>query len=103
MNRLEIHQKEINRICEKHHVEKLFVFGSILTEAFNEASDIDLVVQFGKVELSEYFNNFMGFKEEMEALLDRKVDLIENKAVKNPIFRKILDRDMQNIYERAAA
>lgn len=103
MNRLKIHQKEINRICERHHVEQLFAFGSVLTEAFNDESDIDLVVHFGKVELAEYFNNFMGFKEEMETLLGRNVDLIENKAVKNPIFRKILDRDMQNIYERAAA
>ena len=103
MQLLKQHKTEIEGICQNHHVEKLYVFGSVLTEAFNDASDIDFVVNFGEVEPSEYFNNFMGFKEEMEALLGRRVDLIENKAVKNPIFRKILDREMQNIYERAAA
>lgn len=33
---------------QKHKVHKLFVFGSILTNRFNDKSDVDLVVDFNK-------------------------------------------------------
>jgi len=42
----------------------------------------------------------MDFKEKLEKLFYRSVDLVENQAIKNPIFRKVVDRDKQLIYER---
>ena len=45
----------------------------------------------------------MDFKEALESLLNREVDIVENQAVKNPVFRKILDRDKKLIYERKSA
>ena len=36
---------------------KLFVFGSILTDRFNDNSDVDLGVSFNKTEVSDYFDN----------------------------------------------
>ena len=38
----------IINLCKKYKVNKLFVFGSILTNRFNETSDIDMVVDFDK-------------------------------------------------------
>ena len=45
----------------------------------------------------------MDFKEKLESVLSREVDIVENQAVRNPIFRKILDRDKILIYERKSA
>jgi predicted nucleotidyltransferase len=81
----------------------LYLFGSALTSQFNEASDIDLLVQFSQVDLLEYFDNYMDFKEELEALFNRPVDLVEDQAIKNPVFRRIVDRQKRLIYERKSA
>jgi len=45
----------------------------------------------------------MDFKEKLEALLNRPIDLVENQAVRNPIFRRVIDRDKKLIYERESA
>jgi predicted nucleotidyltransferase len=45
----------------------------------------------------------MDLKEKLEILFKRKVDLVENQAVRNPIFRKILDREKVLVYERKSA
>jgi len=90
-------------LCVNHKVGQLYLFGSALTNQFNESSDIDLLVQFNQVELLEYFDNYMDLKEKLEILFGRQVDLIENQAVKNPIFRRVIDRQKQLIYERKSA
>ena len=95
---------KIKAICLTHYVEKLFVFGSVTTKDFDEQSDIDILIQFNSnIDPAQYFNNYMDFKEEMESLLNREIDIVENQAVKNPVFRRILDRDKQLIYERKSA
>ena len=45
-------------LCKRHKVKKLFAFGSVLTNRFNEQSDIDLVVDFDKTNVDDYFSNF---------------------------------------------
>ena len=44
MKLIEDNSQGIPAICEKHKVSRLFVFGSILTDRFNEDSDVDMVV-----------------------------------------------------------
>jgi predicted nucleotidyltransferase len=95
---------KIRQACLEHNIEQLFFFGSVNTDKFNEQSDIDILVQFNDlIEPPEYFNNYMDFKEKLESILGREVDIVENQAVRNPIFRRILDRDKQLIYERKSA
>lgn len=65
-----------------------------------ETSDVDLLVQFGNMDIDHYFDNYMDFKDELEDLFNRPVDLVENQAIKNPVFRKVVDREKQLVYER---
>jgi predicted nucleotidyltransferase len=96
--------ENINKLCNQHQVEQLFIFGSIKTDKFNDKSDIDILLQFShNIDAAEYFENYMDFKEKMESLLNRQVDIVENQAVRNPIFRKILDREKILVYERKNA
>ena len=44
----------------------MFVFGSILTNRFNDESDVDMLVTFNKAEVKDYFSNFFDFKYSME-------------------------------------
>jgi uncharacterized protein len=103
VNLIEKNIDSIKNLCEKHKVKELYIFGSVLTDRFNEASDIDILIQFDDIELNDYFDNYMDFKEELESLLKYPVDLVENQAIKNPVFRQIVDRDKKLIYERKSA
>ena len=46
MKLIENNIQKIVALCKKYKVGKLFVFGSILTNRFNDNSDVDLVVDF---------------------------------------------------------
>lgn len=103
MNPISTNIDAIKSLCEKHNVEEMYLFGSVLTDKFSDTSDVDVLVQFGDVDLNNYFDNYMDFKEKLESILSRSVDIVENQAIKNPIFRKILDRDKKLIYDRKSA
>ena len=103
MNIVDLHKNTIFELCEKHEVKELYLFGSVLTEKFNESSDVDMLIQFNPIDLTKYFDNYMDLKEQLEDILKRPVDLVENQAIKNPIFRKIVDREKKLLYERKSA
>ena len=98
MNVVEEHLDQIRALCQKHHVAKLFVLGSVLTDEFAEDSDIDFIVDFSEIELYEYADNYFDLKSSMERILGREIDLLENKAIKNPYLRKSIDSSKRLIY-----
>ena len=100
MKLIEQNRKQLIELCEKHNVKELYLFGSILTNDFNELSDIDMLIQFYQIDLMDYFDNYMDLKEKLEVLFQRTIDLVENQAIRNPIFRSVVDRNKQLIYER---
>lgn len=103
MNLIEKHIDSLNSLCKQHKVKELYIFGSILTSRFRRDSDIDMLVQFENIDILEYADNYFDFKEKLEKLLGREIDLIENQAIRNPIFRKIVDREKKIIYDRKTA
>jgi hypothetical protein len=98
MNELEKHKQEVINLCKAHGVILLYAFGSSIKENFTENSDIDLLVTFGNVELKNYFSNFLDLKEKLESVFHRKVDLVEEQTVKNPILKNSINRTRQLIY-----
>lgn len=98
MNRIEKHIAAIIALCKQYKVKKLFVFGSVLTNRFNEKSDIDFLVDFNKQEIEDYFDNFFDFKYALEKLLDRDIDLVEEQTIRNPYLRKNIDNTKALIY-----
>lgn len=98
MKLIETNIQKIAALCKKYKVNKLFVFGSILTNRFNDNSDVDLVVSFNKAEVSDYFDNYFDFKYALEELFGREVDLLEEQTIKNPYLKKNVDRTKALIY-----
>lgn len=88
----------IKRLCTKYKVAKLYLFGSVLTDKFNESSDVDIVVEFKSMEHAEYVDNYYDFKSRLEKHLKRKVDLLEGQAIKNPFLKREIDSTKQLIY-----
>lgn len=103
MNLIEKNINKLTLLCKQHKVKELYIFGSIITKTFNDLSDIDFLVQFDDIDINDYFDNYMDFKEKLEDLFGRQIDLLENQAIRNPIFRRVLDRDKRLIYDRETA
>ena len=103
MNLIDTNKDKLIELCNRHKVKELYLFGSILTDKFSETSDIDLLIQFHPINLLDYFDNYIELKEELEQLFQRPVDLVENQAIRNPIFRRVIEREKQLIYERKSA
>lgn len=97
-NLLATHSTEIERICKLYRVRRLDVFGSILSESFSDKSDIDFLVEFERDSYVGAFEQFMGLKEDLEALLARPVDLIVNRSFRNPYFQREIEETKQVIY-----
>lgn len=90
---------KIAALCRKYKVAKLWVFGSILTPHFNDDSDVDFSVIFHYDQIQDLFLTFFDFIDELQQLLGRKIDLVDETAVKNSYFREELDRTKLLIYE----
>ncbi|MBE2272897.1 MAG: nucleotidyltransferase domain-containing protein [Flavobacteriales bacterium] len=89
---------EIIKLCETHQVASLYVFGSVLSGKFNAESDIDFLVNFKEINLSDYADNYFNLKFSLEDLLKRNVDLLEEKALKNPYFIESINQQKELVY-----
>ncbi len=100
MNLIELNIQRIFDLCRLHKVKELAVFGSILTERFNDNSDVDLLVDFEPIdhETFDYVDNYFGFRDALEGLFNRKVDLIEEKGLRNKYLIDNINRTKQLIY-----
>ena len=98
MNLVEKNIGRVRDLCKKHRVGKLFVIGSVLTDRFQNNSDIDFIVDFKDVDLYDYADNYFDLKFSLEKLFKRDVDLLEDKAISNPFLRQSLDLSKQLIY-----
>ncbi|MDE6716375.1 MAG: nucleotidyltransferase domain-containing protein [Muribaculaceae bacterium] len=98
MHLIESNMDKIIALCKRYKVAKLWVFGSILTPRFNDQSDVDFSVVFQYDQVDDLFVVFFDFLEELRQLLKRPVDLVDETAVKNPYFRRELNRTKRLIY-----
>lgn len=100
MKLIELNMQRIIDLCLKHKVKTLAVFGSILTDRFNDQSDVDLLVNFDTTdhEKWDYVTNYFDFRDALERLFGRKVDLVVEKGLKNRYFIANVNRTKQMIY-----
>lgn len=98
MKPFETYSPDIINLCKTHKVKSLYAFGSVLTDRFNQESDIDLIVDFSNIELEDYADNYFDFKFSLQDILKRSVDLLEEKAIKNPYFRQSVNQQRQLVY-----
>lgn len=98
MNSLDLYKSSIIKLCKAHKVKSLYAFGSVLTDGFNKDSDIDLIVDFATIEVLDYADNYFDFKFSLQDILKRPIDLLEEKAIKNPYFKNSVNQQKQLIY-----
>lgn len=91
------HKKEIEQFCEKHHISKLSLFGSVLTPLFKKSSDVDFLVCFEKKHTPTLFT-LIGMEMELSDLIGYKADLRTPNELSPPIRKTVLIK-AKTIYE----
>ncbi len=79
--------KAKNYLGEKYRLSKIGVFGSYARGDEKPGSDIDILVEFSSTpDLFEFFE----IEEYLERVLDRKIDLVREKAIKKQMKDEIM-------------
>ena len=95
---LTLDREAIGGLCRQHGVRSLVVFGSALSEQFDDTrSDVDFLVEFAD-DLTSRFDAYFGLKEGLEVLLGRPVDLVMRGALDNPYFAASVLRNSEELY-----
>lgn len=92
------HIEQIKEVCSLNQVKRLFAFGSVTRDKLNLESDIDLVVEFKESDPILYTDYYFDLKEKLQLLLKRPIDLLEEKAIRNPFLKTEIDRTKVLIY-----
>lgn len=71
--KISINSQKIKGFCQKHHISKLSLFGSVLRDDFNPDSDVDVLVEFEPGREPGFA--FFGMQTELSEIIGRKVDL----------------------------
>jgi predicted nucleotidyltransferase len=88
-------------LCQTHHVKRLYAFGSSVKGNFNEASsDIDLLIEIDHNDPIKRGENLLNIWDEFEQFFQRKVDLLTESSIKNPVLKKNIDATKILIYDR---
>jgi len=93
----DVPEDELARLCERHGIQELALFGSALTESFGEHSDLDVLVTF-KPQARPGFLTLARVQRELEQLFRRRVDLVPKGGLK-PAIRDAVLTSAQKLYE----
>ena len=93
------HEQRIHQLCCELAVRDLRLFGSALTRAFDPAtSDVDVVVEFFDPDAPGIADRFMALAIGLETIFQRPVDLVTRQAMRNPVFRRIVEETSEALY-----
>ncbi len=90
---------EIVTACKNHHVDAIALFGSAAKNAMHEDSDIDLLVEFSNdINVLNYADNYFSLLDQLQEILDRKVDLVSSRSLKNPVLKEEVYQSKVDLY-----
>jgi predicted nucleotidyltransferase len=92
--------REFLAICESHSVDKIYAFGSSITNQFDpQKSDIDIVVKINIDDPVDRGETLLSLWDKLEALFQRKVDLLTEDSIRNPYLKSSINRTKKLIYD----
>jgi predicted nucleotidyltransferase len=96
------YRAEIIRLCAAHQVRRLDLFGSARGKSVpSPASDVDFLVEFEPLPPAEYARQYFSLREALICLLGREVDLVVERAVRNPYFLASLQNSREPLFAAA--
>ncbi len=97
---IKIRLKEFHDICNYYNVKSLYAFGSAVRDDFDdESSDVDLLVEIDDTDPIGKGEKLMNLWDHLEDFFKRKVDLLTEPSIKNPVLKATIDRTKVLIYD----
>ena len=87
----------ISAFCQRHHIRKLALVGSVLRDDFTPDSDIDVLVEFEPGHVPGW--EFVSIQDELSDILGHPVDLNTPGFLSRHFRQQVLD-NAQVLYER---
>lgn len=87
----------LGELCRRWRIVELALFGSAVREDFREDSDVDVLVSFAP-EAKWTLLDLVRLRDELQVLVGRDVDLIEERALKNPFRRARILSEKQVLF-----
>jgi hypothetical protein len=91
-------KQEVFDACKEYKVKELHVFGSAVFQELRLVNDLDFLVLFERDGTEGAFKQFMGFKDSLESIFGKEVDLLTVKKFRNRIFEEEVNRTKQLVY-----
>lgn len=98
LHHLQAHREGLATLCRRHRVRRLAVFGSTARGEAKAGSDYDFLVEFETLPPGGYTTAFFGLQEDLRALLGAPVELVVERAIRNPYFRQSVQAQRQELY-----
>lgn len=90
---------QVIKLLKKHKIKSAYFFGSVLTDKFNENSDVDFLVNFQEnLDPLEKGQLWWDLYDSLKFSLNREVDILSEKTLKNPYFITELSQTKVKIY-----
>ncbi|MBI1826989.1 MAG: nucleotidyltransferase domain-containing protein [Planctomycetes bacterium] len=101
---IDAQRSELEALCRKYHVRRLEVFGSAADGTFDPArSDIDFLVDFFPFKSGTAFDTYFGLLEDIEALLERRIDLVDLESIRNPFVLRRVNESRKMVYDAGSS
>lgn len=87
------HSGEVAELCRLYQVERLDLFGSAASGAFDpESSDLDFIVAYRRdADPDPWFSKHLELQAALVRVFDRPVDLVIDQPFRNPYFAKAVE------------
>ena len=87
---ISIDRSALSALCQRHHIVRLSVFGSVLRDDFRPDSDVDVLVEFQPGHVPGL--KFLTIERELSQLLQgRRVDLVTPRFLNARIRDHVLE------------
>jgi uncharacterized protein len=91
---------KLHDICKSLGIQRMYAFGSVISDRFTDESDIDFLISFSEnLTIEEYTNNYFALQYQLRDLFKRKIDLVTERTLSNPYFIESIEETKQLIYE----
>lgn len=99
---LEEQRDAVTALCRRASARRLDLFGSAVRADFDaRRSDLDFLVVFDELPPVEYSNAYFMLKEGLEEIFARPVDLVVERAIRNPHFKSRVLAERQAVFHAA--
>jgi predicted nucleotidyltransferase len=89
----------IAELCRRYRVQRLELFGSAVGDRFDpNRSDADFLVEFEPLADGEHADAYFGLRESLQRLLDRPIDLVMTRAIRNRYFLQAIEPTRTVLY-----